>query len=588
MTAMAAEMSAMPLSQDALRTYRRLLGYIGPHKGMFLVGVLGMMLFASTNAAWALFTKEFLDGTFLERDPRMIWFVPLALVGIFIVRGAGDFMQTYFPGYVGRRIVKRLRGQIFDHFLRLPVAFFDRNAAGTLLSRLTYNTEQVAQATTDSITIFVRETLTIALLLTYLLYLDAYLTAIALVTGPVIAWLITLINRLFRRYSRRIQNSMGDVTRVAKEALEAPRVIKVFNAQRHEAAQFELANEANRRAFMKLLLTKGLSNPIVQALAAGGLSVVLYVATVQAVEGQLTVGEFTSFIVALIGITQPLRSLVNVAGPLQQGIAAGQDIFALLDEQPEPAGGSYTVARARGEVRFEQVHFAYAGDKGTVLSGVSFAVAAGETVAIVGRSGSGKSTLVNLLPRFYDVDRGAVSVDGRDVREFELANLREQVALVSQDIVLFNDTIRANIAFGREADDAQIEQAARAAHVLEFVRELPQGLDTAVGDRGVLLSGGQRQRIAIARALLKNAPILILDEATSALDTESERIIQAALDELMQNRTTLVIAHRLSTVEKADRIVVLDGGALVESGTHAELLALEGVYAQLYRLQFEV
>ncbi len=580
-------MSALPLSQDSLRTYRRLLGYIGPHKGMFAVGVLGMIMFACTAAAWAVFTKVFLDGTFLEQDERMIWFVPVALVTLFIVRGAGDFMQTYFPGYVGRQIVKRLRRQIFDHFLHLPVSFFDRSAAGKLLSRLTYNTEQVAQATTDSITIFVRETATIVLLLIYLIYLNAFLTGIALITGPLIAWLISKINRQFRRYSQRIQNSMGDVTRVAKEAVEAPRVIKVFNAQQYEAAQFEEVNERNRRAYMKLLFTKGLSNPVVQVIAACGLSVVLYVATRQALDDRLTPGEFTSFLAGLIIITQPLRSLVNVAGPLQQGIAAGQDIFALLDEPLEPQGGTRAVGRVRGDVELRDVRFRYEAGKDPALNGVSLTAAAGKTLAIVGRSGSGKSTLVNLLPRFYDCDSGAVLVDGSDVREYRLASLRDQIAFVSQDIVLFNDTIRSNIAFGREVSDAEIEQAAQAAHVMEFVRELPEGLNTMVGDRGVLLSGGQRQRIAIARALLKNAPILILDEATSALDTESERIIQAALEKLMQNRTTLVIAHRLSTVEKADRIVVLDGGVVVESGTHGELLAREGVYAQLYRMQFE-
>lgn len=581
-------MSKLPLSQDALKTYRRLIGYIKPHKGMFAIGVVGMIMFAVTNAAWARFAQEFLDGTFLKRDPRMIWLVPVALVGLFVLRGLGDFMQTYFPGYVGRRIVKRMRGQIFDHFLNLPVAFFDRNASGTLLSRLTFNTEQVAQATTDSITVFVRETLTIVLLVGYLLYVNAHLTAIALTTGPVIAWLISTINRRFRRYSQRIQASMGDVTRVAKEAIEAPRVVKVFNAQQYEIVQFESANERNRRAYMKLLLTKGLSNPIVQVIAASGLSVVLYVATRQALAHELTQGQFTGFLTGLILLTQPLRNLVNVAGPLQQGIAAGQDIFALLDERPEPRGGAHRIARARGEVEFRDVRFSYGTDKGPVLKGVGFRVAAGETVAIVGRSGSGKSTLVNLVPRFYDLENGQVLVDGIGVGEYELTNLREQVALVSQDIVLFNDTIRNNITFGRQATPEQIDRAARAAHVLEFANELPEGMETVVGDRGVLLSGGQKQRIAIARALLKDAPILILDEATSALDTESERIIQAALEELMHNRTTLVIAHRLSTVEKADRIVVMDGGLLVESGTHAELIGRNGVYAQLHRMQFAV
>jgi ATP-binding cassette, subfamily B, bacterial MsbA len=576
----------LPLTHDALQTYLRLLKYLKPHMGMFLLGVLGMTIFAATEAAWAWFIKFFLDGTFVDKDQRMMQLVPAALIGLFIVRGIGDFIQVYAPGHVGRHIVKQLRAQIFNHYLNLPVAYFDRNASGMLLSRLTYNTEQVAQATTDSVTIFIRDSLTIVLLLGYLFYLDAKLTALALITAPILAWLITVINRQFRRYSQRIQNSMGDVTRIAKEAIEAPRVIKVFNAQDYENAQFESVNEHNRRSNMKLLMTRGLSNPVVQVLTAIGLASVLYVATRSAIKGDLTVGEFTAFIGGLVMVTAPLRRIVNVAGPLQQGIAAGQSIFELLDERIEPQGGTLSLERAQGDVEFRKVGFTYEAGKGVALTDVSLHVPRGETLAIVGRSGSGKSTLVNLLPRFYELTSGAVLVDGHDVRDFELQNLRKQISLVSQEVVLFNDSIRANIAFGSTVSDAEIERAASAAHVLEFTRDYPQGLETMVGDRGVLLSGGQRQRIAIARALLKNAPILILDEATSALDTESERVIQAALEELMHGRTTLVIAHRLSTIEKADRIVVMDGGRVVESGSHAELLQREGHYASLHRLQF--
>jgi subfamily B ATP-binding cassette protein MsbA len=394
---------------------------------------------------------------------------------------------------------------------------------------------------------------------------------------------------------------MGDVTRVAKESFEAPRLIKVYNAQGHLAQQFDAVNERNRRSNMRLILTKGLSNPVVQLLTAIGLAVVLSIAIADAVHGRTSMGDLLGFFTALVSIAQPLRDLVGVAGPLQQGIAGGQSMFELLDEPVEPHGGGYRAARVRGAVQFEHVSFTYSATAGTPGSGAagsahghraaalvdtSLGIAAGETLAIVGRSGSGKSTLVNLLPRFYDVRAGSVRVDGRDVREYDLCNLREQIAVVSQDVVLFDDTIRNNIAFGRDVPDAAVERAAEAAHILEFVRNQPAGLDALVGDRGMLLSGGQRQRVAIARALLKDAPILILDEATSALDTESERHIQAALAQLVRDRTTLVIAHRLSTVEQADRIIVLDAGAIVEQGTHTELIARGGLYAQLYQLQF--
>jgi subfamily B ATP-binding cassette protein MsbA len=574
------------LAPGAWQTYRRLLGYVRPHRPMFLLGVLGAMLFAASMVSFAKFAQEFGDGTFEKRDPSTIVLLPLALIGLFALRGLGDFIQTYCMGHVGRHVVKRLRTQIFERMMQLPIGYYDRNSSSLLLSRLTYNTEQVGQAATDSVVVTVREALTVFGSIAWLFYVNARLALIAMTMGPLVAWLVTIINQKFRRYSRRIQDSMGDITRVAKETLDAPRVIKVYNAQGYQNAQFETVNEHNRRSFMRLLLTKGLSNPIVQLVMALGSAVVLSIAIADVVHQRRTMGQLLAFLVALVNISAPLRSLVGVAGPLQQGIAAGQSIFDLLDEPREPPGGALVAQRVRGDIEFERVSFSYPVGKGVTLRDLSLEIPCGHVIAIVGKTGSGKSTLVNLLPRFYDVNEGSVRIDGHDVREYELTSLREQVALVSQEVVLFNDSIRANIAFGRDVPAAAVEEAARAAHVMEFVHGLPAGLDTMVGDRGVLLSGGQRQRISIARALLKNAPILILDEATSALDTESERIIQAALEELMHNRTTLVIAHRLSTVEKADRIVVMDAGRIVESGTHAELLAHNGQYALLHRLQF--
>jgi len=577
----------LSMPPNAWVTYRRLLSYIGPHRWMFALGIVGAMLFSASMVLFSAFARAFGDGTFVQRDPRTIVWLPVALVALFFMRGLGDFTQTYCMGYVGRRIVKRLRGQIFERVLHLPVGYYDRSSSGVLLSRLTFNTEQVGQAATDSVTISVRETLTIFGSIFYMLFvINAKLTLIALTMGPLIGWLVRQINKKFRRYSRRIQDSMGDITRVAKESLEAPRVIKVYNAEDYQNRQFDSVNEHNLRSNMKLILTRGLSNPVVQMVTIVGASFVLSIAISEAISGAMSMGDLLAFLVALVNIAQPLRSLVNVAGPIQQGIAAGESIFELLDEPLEPVGGERITGRMKGEVHFDNVSFTYPAGKGVALREVSLRVQPGEVIALVGRSGSGKSTLVNLLPRFYDVDVGTIRIDGRDIREYELQSLREQIAVVSQDVVLFNDTIRANIAFGRSVSAAAIEEAARAAHVMEFIRDLPLGLDTVVGDRGVLLSGGQRQRISIARALLKNAPILILDEATSALDTEAERIIQRALEDLMQNRTTLVIAHRLSTVEKANRIFVLDGGRVVESGSHADLLTRNGQYAALQRMQF--
>lgn len=578
-----------PLNRSGLRIYLRLMAYARPHWPMFLLGVVGMVMFAAVDTGLAWLVKEFLDGAFVERDQRVLLLVPGGIIVLFTVRGIGDFLAVFAPGWVGRHVIKAMRRDVFAQFLQLPAAFFDRNGVAPLLSRLTYNIELVAEAATTAITSLIRDTLTIAGLLGWLFYMNWRLSAFALAVAPLIIGLMRITSRLFRRYSMRIQSSMGDVTRVAKEALESHRMIKVFNAQPQQQGSFEQVNERNRASFMKLVAVKAVSNPVVQVIAAFGLAAVMYVAIRDVLHKGLSVGEFTSFLTALLLITAPLRRLVSVVGPLQQGIAAGQSVFEILDTSAEDQGGTRRIARARGDIEFRGVNFTYEADKGKVLRDINLRVAPGETVAIVGRSGGGKSTLVSLLPRFYDPDSGAVLLDGVNLREYRLTELRSQISLVSQETMLIDDTIRNNIAFSAPgADAAAVERAARAAHVLAFSDEFPEGLDTAIGERGALLSGGQRQRVAIARALLKNAPVLILDEATSALDSESERAVQEALAELLRGRTTLVIAHRLSTIESADRIVVMDEGRIIESGTHRELLAAGSVYAALHRMQFNV
>ncbi len=461
------------MSESALTPwsiYKRILRYARPYVGVFMIGVLGMILFAATQAALAYLVKTFMHGTFMEKNPEVQWAIPIGVVVLFTLRGIGDFVQNYYPSWVGRQVIKALRRDVFAHYLRLPTAFLDVQQSGHLLSKLTFNVELVAEAATTAAIALVGNSITIVVLLVYLFYLNWHLALFCIVAAPVIGWLMGIANRSFRRYSTRIQQSMGDITRVAKEAIDAHRLIKIFNAEQHQSARFEHVNEHNRASQMKLARAKAISNPVVQCIASIALGGVLYVSIHQVFAHDMQVDEFLGFLTALMLIPAPLRQLVNVGGPLQQGVAAGQSVFELLDHPTEGTGGTRPITRARGEIEFRNVSFSYGTEKGPVLHDVSFHVRPGETVAIVGRSGSGKTTLVSLVPRFYDAVEGSVLLDGVDVRDYKLFDLRTQVSLVSQDVVLFNDTIRNNITFSAiDKSQEQVEAAARAANVMEFV-----------------------------------------------------------------------------------------------------------------------
>ncbi|NNL99383.1 MAG: lipid A export permease/ATP-binding protein MsbA [Gammaproteobacteria bacterium] len=577
------------LDAQVLAIYKRLLGYALPHWGMFSAAIVAMVVYAATDTGFAALMRPLLDGSFVEKDQDIIRLVPMALLGLALARGGAGFVSSFCMAWVGRQVIKTMRKQVFSHFLTLPTAYYDHSSAGALLSKLTFNIEQVSESTTKAVTVVIRDTLTIIGLVAWMFYLNALLSVFIFIMAPVIGGLLRFVSKRFRRYSTRIQDSMGDVTQVAEEMISGHRVIKIFGGQEYERRNFEAANENNRKRFMKLVAVKEGSNALVQFIAAFGMAGIVYVATGDRMLEDLSVGTFMSFLGAMLLLMAPLKRLTDVNVALQRGIAAGQSIFEVLDSAPEPSGGSVRLERAVGDIEFAGVGFSYTGSDRPVLRDISFRVPAGSTMAFVGRSGSGKSTLVSLLPRFYDPVAGVIRIDSTNIGDYRLEDLRSNIALVSQDVTLFNDTIARNIAYGalEDADREAVEAAARAAHVLQFTDGFTHGLDTVVGDRGVLLSGGQRQRIAIARALLKDAPILILDEATSALDTESERHIKVAMETLMKDRTTLVIAHRLSTVEGADTIVVLHEGRIVESGNHADLLARNGHYAALYRMQFD-
>ena len=566
--------------------YRRLWRYVTPHKLVGLLAVLCMAATALIEATLVYLLAPLMDETLIARNLESSRWIPYAFFGIFILRGLAGLGTETTMGWIGRRVISDLRRQVFSKLLTLPMSFFNRQASGPLLSRMSYNVEMVAESVTTVVLIAVRDVLTVLAAFGVMLYWSPKLTLSVAILIPVVALLVRLLGIAFRRYSGRIQDTIGEVTQVTDEVVRGNWVVKVFGGYDYERGRFEDADGRNFKQNMKLIKVRALGTAVTQIVFGFGIAVVIGMAALETVKGRLSAGEFISFFSAMMWMMQPVRRITNVNATLQRGVAGADSLFAIVDEEDELDGGPFEKERVRGDVAFEDVYFAYGADDGPVIKGVSIDVPSGSTLAIVGHSGSGKTTLVSLLPRFYDLQGGTIRIDGVSIRDYTLLNLRSNISLVSQDVMLFNDTIRANLTYGSEYTDEQVLAAAEAAHVMDFVKDLPQGLDTSVGERGSLLSGGQRQRIAIGRALLKNAPVLILDEATSALDTQSERRIQDALNNLMKNRTTLVIAHRLSTVEKADRIIVLDAGRIVESGTHSELLTANGHYAALYRMQF--
>ena len=573
----------------SFQLYLRLLSYIKPYWRVFAISVIAMAVAAATEPLLPALLKPLLDGTFVKKDDFVIHWAPILILVIFFVRGLTSFAGSLSIAWVGNKLVMDLRAAMFKKLLSMPTRFYDDHATGQLISKVTFDVTQVTAAATQVVTISLRDSIIIIGLLGWLIYLNWKLTLITLVIAPIIVLVMRIINGRLRNASRESQTAMGDITQVIEESVTAHKVVKLFGGQHYEDNRFfEQANKVRRYA-MKQASAASANVPIVQLIAAMALSVILYLAIQQSRSDETSVGGFLSFVAAMLMLTAPLKRLVGVSEYLQRGLAAAESVFQLIDTPSEIDSGEQTLPRATGHLNFEQVCLSYNDDERMALRNINLDIPSGQSIALVGASGSGKSTMANLVPRFYAPSSGRITLDGHNITDLTLASLRSNIALVSQEVVLFNDSIAANIAYGqmREVPEAEIIAAATAAHAMEFIAELPQGLATLVGEKGVRLSGGQRQRIAIARAILKNAPVLILDEATSALDTESERHVQAALETLMQGRTTLVIAHRLSTIEKADRIIVMHKGEIVESGTHQSLLALGKVYAQLHRVQFD-
>ncbi|HYD80965.1 MAG TPA: lipid A export permease/ATP-binding protein MsbA [Paucimonas sp.] len=568
---------------------KRLLAMLPPYKGRLAVALLCMALTAMTEPTLAWFAEKLFDEGFNTGGRSFpLWLVPLCLTGLFVVRGVSTFGTAYMMTWVTSRLQNDLRRVAYARLLDVPLSYYGKNSAGKVINSMMSETQQIIDMIKNVITSLIRDVLTAAFLLVWLFMLNWRLTLIALVLIPTTAIVVRKTGKRLQRLTQGYVNVNAELSQVLDETTRAQQVIKIFGGHAYERARFEERAERQRSFAMRMASTFALTVPITQIIASFALSAVMVIALLQVQNGQATVGSFAGFVMTMLLLLTPLKRIAEVNGPLQRGLAAANEVFSLIDAPSERTNGRTLDKRAVGRLDFVDVTFTYPGAEQPALSDVNLTISPGETVAFVGMSGGGKSTLVNLVPDFYSVTQGEIRLDGEPIGNIALTSLRSQIAMVSQNVVLFDDTVAANIAYGDpHPDRARIAAAAKAAHLEDVIARLPQGLDTEIGDNGSRLSGGQRQRLAIARAIYKNAPILILDEATSALDTESERAVQAALDELMQGRTTLVIAHRLSTIERADRIVVLVGGRIVEAGTHAELLAVNGVYANLYHLQFE-